>query len=265
MIRRLSRKIFKFDKKNFLWYNYIMTDEVKKLKEIIDRSSDIVFFGGAGVSTESGIPDFRSANGLYSQKLNRNYSPEELVSHGFFVNHPEEFFQFYKSHLIYPQARPNSCHKALAELEKQGKVRAVVTQNIDGLHQAAGSKNVFELHGSVLRNFCQACGAFYDEKFVLQSEGIPLCPKCGGSVKPDVVLYGEGLNNQIVVGAIRAIEKCETLIIGGTSLIVYPAAGMINYFGGKNLVLINKTETTADAGADLIIRDNIAEVFSAIM
>lgn len=242
-----------------------MTDEVKRLKEIIDGSSNIVFFGGAGVSTESGIPDFRSADGLYSQKLNRNYSPEELVSHGFYVHHGEEFFRFYKSHLIYPQAKPNPCHKALAELEKQGKVKAIVTQNIDGLHQAAGSKNVFELHGSVLRNFCESCGAFYDEKFILAAEGIPLCPKCGGRVKPDVVLYGESLNNQVVVGAIRSIEQCETLIIGGTSLIVYPAAGMIDYFAGKNLVLINKTETSADGRADLIIRENIGEVFSAVM
>ena len=206
------------------------------LKEILMESSNIVFFGGAGVSTASNIPDFRSAKGLYSMRLKKNFTPEELVSHTFFVRYPEDFFEFYKEHLVYPDAKPNDCHKALAKLEKMGKLKAVITQNIDGLHQAAGSKVVYELHGSVLRNYCMDCHAFYDEKFILESDGIPVCPKCGSRVKPDVVLYEEGLDNDIVRGAIRAISKADTLIIGGTSLVVYPAAGLIDYFSGKNLI-----------------------------
>ena len=242
-----------------------MNENIQKLKEIIDSSNNIVFFGGAGVSTESGIPDFRSANGIYNQKLNREVSPEEMISHTFYMRHPEDFFSFYKDKLIYPEAEPNNCHKALAELEKQGKVKAVVTQNIDGLHQKAGSKVVYELHGSTLRNYCENCHAFYDEKYVLAAEGVPTCEKCGGRVKPDVVLYEEGLDDAVVEGAIDAIAHADTLIIGGTTLIVYPAAGLIHYFRGKNLVLINKSKTSADSQADLVINENIGEVFKAVM
>ena len=236
--------------------------KTEELKEIIKESKKIVFFGGAGVSTASGIPDFRSANGLWNEKLQINFTPEQLVSHTFFVKYPDEFFSFYKSKLIYPDAKPNAAHIALAKLEKEGKLLAVVTQNIDGLHQAAGSKNVFELHGSVLRNYCMKCGAFYDEKFMLESEGIPVCPKCGGRVKPDVVLYEEGLDQEVIEGAVHAIEQADTLIIGGTSLVVYPAAGLIEYFCGKNLILINKSATAADNRADLVIQDDIAKVLS---
>ena len=194
-----------------------------------------------------------------------NFTPEQLVSHTFFMRYPEEFFKFYKDKLIYPEAKPNAAHIALAKLEKMGKLKAIVTQNIDGLHQAAGSKNVFELHGSVLRNYCMKCHAFYDEKFILASEGIPTCPKCGGKVKPDVVLYEEGLDESIIEGSVRAISKADTLIIGGTSLVVYPAAGLINYFKGKNLVLINKSTTSADNKADLVINDSIGKVLSTAL
>ena len=242
-----------------------MNQELQELISVIRESDNIVFFGGAGVSTESNIPDFRSANGLWNEKLQINFTPEQLVSHTFFVKYPEEFFKFYKDKLIYPDAQPNAAHKALAKLEEMGKVKAVVTQNIDGLHQAAGSKVVYELHGSVLRNYCMECGAFYDEKFILESEGIPTCPKCGGRVKPDVVLYEEGLDNDIIRGAVSAISKADTLIIGGTSLVVYPAAGLIDYFNGKNLVLINKSETSADRRADIVIHEAIGEVFTEIM
>lgn len=242
-----------------------MNQELQELVSIIRDSENIVFFGGAGVSTESDIPDFRSANGLWNEKLKVNFTPEQLVSHTFFVRYPEEFFEFYKDKLIYPEAKPNAAHKALAKLEQMGKVKAVVTQNIDGLHQAAGSKVVYELHGSVLRNYCMDCGAFYDEKFILSSEGIPTCPKCGGRVKPDVVLYEEGLDNNIIRGAVNAISKADTLIIGGTSLVVYPAAGLIDYFSGKNLILINKSETSADRRADLVVHEAIGEVFTQVM
>ncbi|MBS7302885.1 MAG: NAD-dependent protein deacylase [Lachnospiraceae bacterium] len=242
-----------------------MNQELQELVSILRESENIVFFGGAGVSTESNIPDFRSANGLWNEKLKINFTPEQLVSHTFFVKYPEDFFTFYKDKLIYPDAKPNAAHIALAELEKMGKVKAVVTQNIDGLHQAAGSKVVYELHGSVLRNYCMDCHAFYDEKFILQSKGIPTCPLCGGRVKPDVVLYEEGLDNEIIRGAIQAIANADTLIIGGTSLVVYPAAGLIDYFNGKNLVLINKSETAADRRADLVIHEAIGEVFSQVM
>ncbi len=237
-----------------------MSNEIEKLTQILKESNNIVFFGGAGVSTESGIPDFRSSNGLWNEKLKINFTPEQLVSHTFFMRYPEEFFRFYKDKLIYPDAKPNACHIALAKLEEMGKLKAVVTQNIDGLHQAAGSKNVYELHGSVLRNYCMKCNAFYDEKFILASEGIPTCPKCGGKVKPDVVLYEEGLDNDIITGAVRAISQADTLIIGGTSLVVYPAAGLIDYFKGKNLVLINKSSTSADNKADLVIHDSLGRV-----
>ena len=230
------------------------------LKEILMESSNIVFFGGAGVSTASNIPDFRSAKGLYSMRLKKNFTPEELVSHTFFVRFPEDFFEFYKEHLVYPDAKPNDCHKALAKLEKMGKLKAVITQNIDGLHQAAGSKKVYELHGSVHRNYCLDCGQFYDGKYVREYNGVPKCEKCGGIIKPDVVLYEEGLDDNVVSGAISAIMSADTLIIGGTSLIVYPAAGLIRYFQGKNLVLINKSVTSADKEADLVIHDDIAKV-----
>ena len=233
-------------------------DEITALADILSNSDNIVFFGGAGVSTASGIPDFRSSDGLYSKKLGRNFTPEQAVSHSFFVQHTDEFYDFYKKNLVYPEARPNACHIALAELERMGKLKAVVTQNIDGLHQAAGSKVVYELHGSVLRNYCTRCHEFYDDRFVTEAEGIPVCEKCGGIVKPDVVLYEEGLDDAVVSGAINAISDADTLIIGGTSLIVYPAAGLINYFNGSNLILINKTKTAADRRANLVIYDDIA-------
>lgn len=242
-----------------------MTEEIRELVDIIKESNNIVFFGGAGVSTESNIPDFRSANGLWNEKLQINFTPEQLVSHTFFMKYPDDFFSFYKDKLIYPDAKPNAAHLALAKLEEMGKVKAVVTQNIDGLHQAAGSKVVYELHGSVLRNYCMKCHAFYDEKFILASDGIPTCSKCGGRVKPDVVLYEEGLDDNIIRGAVRAIASADTLIIGGTSLVVYPAAGLIDYFNGKNLVLINKSETSADRRADLVIHEPIGAVFTKVM
>lgn len=237
-----------------------MNTEIGTLTQILRDSKNIVFFGGAGVSTESNIPDFRSSNGLWNEKLGINFTPEQLVSHTFFMKYPDEFFRFYKDKLIYPHAKPNKAHIALAKLEKMGKLTAIVTQNIDGLHQAAGSKNVYELHGSVLRNYCMKCNSFYDENFILKSDVIPTCPKCGGKIKPDVVLYEEGLNESIINGAVSAISQADTLIIGGTSLIVYPAAGLINYFRGKNLILINKSITLADNKADLVIHDSIGRI-----
>ena len=237
-----------------------MNTEIEKLTQILRDSNNIVFFGGAGCSCESGIPDFRSASGLWNEKLKINLTPEQLVSHTMFMKYPKEFFEFYRDKLIYPDAKPNAAHIALAKLEEMGKLKAVVTQNIDGLHQAAGSKIVYELHGSVLRNYCVRCHAFYDEKFILESKGVPTCTKCGGNVKPDVVLYEEGLDNNVIRGAIAAISKADTLIIGGTSLVVYPAAGLINYFRGKNLVLINKSSTSADNKADLVIHEAIGKV-----
>lgn len=239
--------------------------KIEQLAEILRNSNNIVFFGGAGVSTESGIPDFRSSNGLFNEKLNVTFTPEQLVSHSFFERYPEEFFNFYKAKLIYPDAKPNGAHIALANLEEMGKLKAVVTQNIDGLHQMAGSKNVFELHGSVLRNYCMNCHAFYDEKFILDSKGIPTCTKCGGIIKPDVVLYEESLDDNVISGAIDAISKADTLIIGGTSLVVYPAAGLINYFKGKNLILINKSSTSADSKASLVINDSIGKVLEKVI
>ena len=237
-----------------------MNTETEKLTQIIRDSNNIVFFGGAGCSCESGIPDFRSASGLWNEKLKINLTPEQLVSHTMFMKYPKEFFEFYRDKLIYPDAKPNAAHIALAKLEEMGKLKAVVTQNIDGLHQAAGSKHVYELHGSVLRNYCVKCHAFYDEKFILESKGVPTCTKCGGNVKPDVVLYEEGLDDNVIRGSIDAISKADTLVIGGTSLVVYPAAGLINYFRGKNLVLINKSSTSADSNADLVIHDAIGKV-----
>ena len=237
-----------------------MNTEIEKLTQILRDSNNIVFFGGAGCSCESGIPDFRSASGLWNEKLKINLTPEQLVSHTMFMKYPKEFFEFYRDKLIYPDAKPNAAHIALAKLEEMGKLKAVVTQNIDGLHQAAGSKHVYELHGSVLRNYCVKCHAFYDEKFILESKGVPTCTKCGGNVKPDVVLYEEGLDDNVIRGSIDAISKADTLIIGGTSLVVYPAAGLINYFRGKNLVLINKSSTSADNKAYLVIHEAIGKV-----
>ncbi|HAR85566.1 MAG TPA: NAD-dependent protein deacylase [Clostridium sp.] len=239
-----------------------MNTEIEKLTQILRNSNNIVFFGGAGVSTESNIPDFRSANGLFNARLNMTLSPEQLVSHTYFIRFPEEFFNFYKAKLIYPEAKPNGAHLALANLEEMGKLKAIITQNIDGLHQAAGSKNVFELHGSIHRNYCIKCNDSYDMDFILNSKGIPTCPKCSGTVRPDVVLYEEGLDESVLKGAIDAISKADTLIIGGTSLVVYPAANLINYFKGKNLVLINKSSTSADSRADLVIHDSIGKVLS---
>ena len=231
---------------------------IAELKEIISKSDNIVFFGGAGVSTESGIPDFRSVDGLYSKKY--KYTPEMMVSHSFFRSNTEEFFDFYINKMIFLNAKPNSAHKMLAELEKEGKVKAVITQNIDGLHQAAGSKNVLELHGSVHRNYCMKCRKFYDVNFIVNSKGIPKC-QCGGIVKPDVVLYEESLNTDVIEKAVNFIERADVLIVGGTSLVVYPAAGLINYFKGSKLVLINKSSTPMDRRADLVINDSIGKVF----
>ena len=236
----------------------------ERLKEIINNSENIVFFGGAGVSTESNIPDFRSESGLYNAKQRYGRSPEGILSHSFFTRHTDVFFDYYKNNLIYTDARPNKAHRALAKLEAEGKLKAVVTQNIDGLHQKAGSRTVFELHGSVLRNYCMDCGEFYDLDYVMDDENcegnIPKCRKCGGIVKPDVVLYEEALDEDCMMGAIRAIQQADTMIIGGTSLVVYPAAGLIRYFGGKKLVLINKQATPYDGQADLVINDSIGKV-----
>ena len=235
------------------------------LQQIISECNSIVFFGGAGVSTESGIPDFRSQDGLYNQQW--KYPPETILSRSFFDALPKEFYRFYREKMIAPWAKPNAAHKKLAELEKANKLVAVVTQNIDGLHQAAGSKKVYELHGNVQRNYCMNCGQFYNLQFVIdsgtQEEGIPRCTKCGGIVKPDVVLYQEGLDDAVISGAIDAISKADALIIGGTSLNVYPAASLIDYFKGKYLVLINKSFTHADSKANLIIHDNIAQVLDS--
>lgn len=241
----------------FIYRRFFMD---KRLKEIVDNSQRIVFFGGAGVSTESNIPDFRSETGLYNAVQQYGRSPETMLSHTFFMNDMETFFDYYKNNLIYLDAEPNKAHKALAKLEEEGKLLAVVTQNIDGLHQKAGSKNVYELHGSVSRNYCMKCGTFHDVEYVVNSEGIPRCKKCGGVVKPDVVLYEESLDSDCIEGAVNAISKADTLIIGGTSLAVYPAAGFINYFRGKNLVVINKTPTMQDKNADLVINDAIGKV-----
>lgn len=237
--------------------------KINLLQEIIDTSNNIVFFGGAGVSTESGIPDFRSENGIFESLRKYGDTPENLVSHSYYLDHTEEFFNYYKDTLVFDEAMPNPAHTALAKLEKAGKLRAVITQNIDGLHQKAGSKNVMELHGSIHRNYCQICGKQYGLNHILESDGIPRC-ECGGVVKPDVVLYEEPLNNTIMNFSIDYISRAETLIIGGTSLVVYPAAGLINYFNGKNLVLINKSETPYDNLASLVINDAIGEVFSQI-
>ncbi|HIX31690.1 MAG TPA: NAD-dependent protein deacylase [Firmicutes bacterium] len=236
-----------------------LRNQIAALQEMIDKSRRIVFFGGAGVSTESGIPDFRSVDGLYHQKY--AYPPETILSHNFYEKHPEEFFRFYRDKLLKLDAEPNAAHKKLAELERAGKLTAVVTQNIDGLHQKAGSRTVYELHGSVLRNYCEKCGKFYDAEFMLHSEGVPRCT-CGGRIKPDVVLYEEGLDMDTVHGAVNAISEADMLIVGGTSLVVYPAAGLIQYYEGSRLVVINKTDLSAMA--DLTILGAIGEVLSQI-
>ena len=231
------------------------------LQSIIDESEKIVFFGGAGVSTESGIPDFRSQDGLYNMKY--KYPPEQIISHSFFMADPEEFFRFYRDRMIYPAAKPNAAHLKLAELERAGKLSAVVTQNIDGLHQAAGSKQVYELHGSVHRNYCEKCGKFYDLDHILHTTGVPRCD-CGGVIKPDVVLYEEALNDRIIDGAGNASAQADLLIVGGTSLNVWPAAGLINYFRGDRLALINKSPVARDLAAGLVITDPIGEVLSQL-
>lgn len=235
-----------------------------ELKKIIDKSKSIVFFGGAGVSTESGIPDFRSEDGLYSAREKYGVSPETILSHSYFMHEMHNFFEYYMGNLVYKDAKPNEAHKTLAYLEGIGKVKGVVTQNIDGLHQEAGSKNVYELHGSIHRNTCMKCGSGYDLDFVTskgnQHRGIPICPKCGGVIKPDVVLYEEALNQKTLEDSVRVLSKADTLIVGGTSLQVYPAAGLVRFFNGDNLVLINKGETSLNVGADLVIRDSIGKV-----
>ena len=235
--------------------------ETEQLQKIIDESSRIVFFGGAGVSAESGVPDCRSADGIYQQKYRA--APEQVVSHSFFLKYPEAFYEFYRDKMMALDARPNSAHKKLAELENAGKLTAVVTQNIDGLHQAAGSRNVFELHGSIHRNYCMKCGKFYDARYVKEHSGVPRC-ECGGMIKPDVVLYEEGLDQATIQGAVRAIAEADTLIIGGTSLVVYPAAGFIDYFRGKHLVVINKSETARAVRAELVIAAPIGKIMEKL-
>ena len=236
-------------------------DKIERLRQMVEESERIVFFGGAGVSTESGIPDFRSTDGLYHQQW--KYPPEVILSHTFYESNPEEFFRFYRAKMLAPNAQPNAAHKKLAEWEAAGKLTAVVTQNIDGLHQAAGSQRVMELHGSVHRNYCQRCGKFHNLDFILHGQGLPLCD-CGGMVKPDVVLYEEGLNQHTLNEAVRAISEADLLIIGGTSLNVYPAAGLINYYRGHKLVLINKSAVSRDLAADLVITDPIGATLAQL-
>ena len=238
-----------------------MDSKIETLKTWIEASDNIVFFGGAGVSTESGIPDFRSVDGLYHQKF--DYPPETILSHTFFYQHPEYFYRFYRQKMLPLEAQPNAAHKKLAELEAAGKLRAVITQNIDGLHQKAGSKTVLELHGSIWRNYCTRCGKFYPPEFIRDCAGVPKCA-CGGVVKPDVVLYEEGLSEDVLHRAVHAISRADVLIVGGTSLTVYPAAGLIRYYRGSKLVLINRDETPYDTAADLVLRDPIGQVFAQV-
>lgn len=238
-----------------------MDETVERLKKIVDNTDNIVFFGGAGVSTESNIPDFRSTDGLYNQQY--KYPPETILSHSFYMRNTEEFYRFYRDKMLYPDAKPNAAHIKLAEWEREGKLKAVVTQNIDGLHQAAGSKTVYELHGSVLRNYCTTCGKFYSVDYILNTDGIPKC-ECGGRIKPDVVLYEEGLDSEIMRKSIEAIANADVLIIGGTSLAVYPAAGLIDYYRGNKLVLVNKSATPMDGKADLVVQGSIGEIFSQL-
>lgn len=234
---------------------------IEELQELISQSNNIVFFGGAGVSTESGIPDFRSVDGLYNQKY--DYPPETILSHTFYRRKTEEFYRFYRDKMLYLDVKPNAAHKKLAELEKAGKLKAVITQNIDGLHQLAGSQEVLELHGSVLRNYCERCGKFHSAEYILHSEKVPLC-ECGGPIKPDVVLYEEGLNQETLSKSVSYIANADVLIVGGTSLAVYPAAGLIDYYRGNKLVLINKTPTPKDALANYVIQGSIGEILSQI-
>lgn len=236
-----------------------MTELIKKLRQWVAESDNMVFFGGAGVSTESGIPDFRSVDGLYHQKF--QYPPETILSHSFYVRHKAEFYDFYRAKMLAPWAQPNAAHRKLAQWEQEGKLKAVITQNIDGLHQKAGSKKVYELHGSVLRNYCTRCGKFYSAEFVKNAAGIPRC-SCGGIVKPDVVLYEESLDEQTIAGSVKAIRSADMLIVAGTSLTVYPAAGLINYYRGSRLVLINRDETPYDDRADLVLHESLGDVFS---
>lgn len=238
-----------------------MDQKMRLFKEWVRESGSIVFFGGAGVSTESGIPDFRSTNGLYRQQY--DYPPEEILSHTFFMKRPEEFFQFYRAKMLCLTAKPNAAHRKLAQWEREGKLKAVVTQNIDGLHQAAGSKQVYELHGSVLRNTCMRCGKFYEVEAIQESDGIPRCV-CGGIIKPDVVLYEEGLDQQTMEGAACAIANADLFIVGGTSLAVYPAAGLVRYYAGNRLVLINRDQTPLDASADLVLHGRIGEILGQV-
>ena len=237
-------------------------DTMEKLKEIVEKSSRIVFFGGAGVSTESGIPDFRSVDGLYHQQW--EYPPETILSHSFFMRGPEEFYRFYRAKMLCDTAKPNMAHKKLAQLEAEGKLTAVITQNIDNLHQMAGSKKVLELHGSVYRNHCMDCGEFYDFAYMKNSQGVPRCQKCGGIIKPDVVLYEEALDSRVLTESVSAIQEAQTMIIGGTSLSVYPAASLIDYFKGDHLIVINRDKTPRDRIADLVINESIGEVFAKI-
>ncbi|MBO4807736.1 MAG: NAD-dependent protein deacylase [Lachnospiraceae bacterium] len=239
-----------------------LIDDIATLKKWVEESNNIVFFGGAGVSTESGVPDFRSVDGLYNQKY--DYPPETILSHTFYRRKTDEFYRFYKDKMLFLEVKPNAAHLKLAEWEKQGKLKAVITQNIDGLHQAAGSKTVCELHGSVHRNYCENCGAFFDATYIKNSEGIPKCDKCGGPIKPDVVLYEEGLDQKTMMDSIRFISNADMLIVGGTSLAVYPAAGLIDYYEGDKLVLINKTPTPRDRQADLVVTGAIGEIFSQL-
>lgn len=239
-----------------------MDQKLGQLQKWIDESENIVFFGGAGVSTESGIPDFRSVDGLYNQQY--QYPPETILSHTFFQKNPEEFYRFYHNKMLFPEAKPNAAHLKLAELERAGKLKAVVTQNIDGLHQAAGSVNVYELHGSVHRNYCMKCRQFYDLDFMMEQKGVPHCPVCGGMIKPDVVLYEESLDQETIEAAVLAISRADMLIIGGTSLAVYPAAGLIRYYRGNKLTLINKSPTPYDKEADLVIAGPIGEILGGI-
>ena len=238
-----------------------MSGEIEKLQELVDQYDNIVFFGGAGVSTESGIPDFRSQDGLYHQKY--DYPPETILSHTFFMKRPEEFYKFYRDKMLCDTSNPNAAHLKLAELEQAGKLKAVITQNIDNLHQMAGSKKVLELHGSVYRNYCMKCGRFYDFAHIKASTGVPRC-ECGGIIKPDVVLYEEGLDNQTINEAVKAISEAQVLIIGGTSLAVYPAASLVNYYRGHRLVLINKSETPRDSQADLVLHGPIGQILDQI-
>ncbi|MDD6626786.1 MAG: NAD-dependent protein deacylase [Lachnospiraceae bacterium] len=236
-------------------------EPIEQLRTWVKESNNIVFFGGAGVSTESGIPDFRSVDGLYHQQY--DYPPETILSHTFYRRMPEEFYRFYRAKMLCLDAKPNAAHLKLAQWEREGKLKAVVTQNIDGLHQAAGSKVVLELHGSVLRNYCEKCGKFYDAQYILHSDGVPVC-ECGGSIKPDVVLYEEGLDQKTLTDSIRYISEADVLIVGGTSLAVYPAAGLLDYYKGNKLVLVNKTPTPKDSMADLIVQGSIGEIFSGL-